>query len=81
MDMTDISEMNIDFTPFEATFFGQKYYIQPETMFRHHFTNEPMIYIRLETTDYLGRGMAEIKIVTLDQLKNMRDESLVEEDD
>lgn len=81
MNYTDISEMNIDFTPFETTYFGQKYYVQPETMFRHHFTNEPMIYIRLETTDYLGRGMAETKIITLDTLKNMRDENLVEEDD
>ena len=77
----DASELNIDFTPFEITYFGQRYYIQPETIFRHHFTGEPMIYIRRETINKFGHGTAEIKIVTLDQLNNMRDPSLIEEDD
>ena len=72
---------DLDLTPFETPYFGQRYYVEPYMVIKHHFTGEPIIQIRMETVNGLGHGMCEYKFINKKQLDNLRDTSLVEEDD
>lgn len=55
---------------FETTYFGTRYYVEILDVFKHHYTGEKMFYIRMETVNGLGHGMAEDKVVSETQLKH-----------